>query len=231
MIHSSKKFLLLLLFSFFLAGSFGQLIPDVSDPVYGLDPELFNGKVYTYYLPSSTSGNQYLYSKEFVKGEVNIKGLVYKDIAINYDVFNQVLLLKYKTSTGAESIIEVSNAWLAGFNLGNRKFELIRGPDSLIHYYQVIGDSSARILYSWKKYMKLDNGGSSSHYAFSSPRRDSYIFKDGQFFSYKNKRGFISAFDSSKQAQIKNYIRQHKIRFKKSSDQDMLDLITYCTKI
>src|SRR5512145_1757956 len=96
-----------------------QMAASNLDEVYGLDPVLYNGKKYTYFLPSGTGGHQYLFSPDYFVGSVTIKGQTFEGITLNYDICNQQLLLQYAIEAGSLRIIEVSKAWLESFTLGN----------------------------------------------------------------------------------------------------------------
>ncbi len=222
--------LFIVLFSSVFSRSFAQVLQNEADKIYGLDPLLYNGRVYTYFVPSSTNGNQFLSGREFSRGEVSIRGTQFKDVDLNYDIFNQQLLLSYHDLVGAESILEISKAWLNSFRIGNRNFELIAGTDSVPHIYQVIGDSSIRILYSWRKDLNLEHAGT-LNYIFSAPLKTSFINIEGRIIRYKNNKGYVSIFKSGNQEAIKKYLRQHRISVKKASDLEMYKLISYCIEL
>lgn len=196
------------------------------DRVYGLDPLLYNGKKYSYFLPPGTGGHQFIFSPEFITGDVTIKGKNFDGIALNYDLFNQQLLLQYADETGAFNIIVVSNAWLESFSLGDMKFEYLsfkEGP----RYYQVLGDGPYHILYYRRKDLKLDVAYGGSIHTFTPPVKSQFVLIEGHLQPFTNKRSFIDIFDPGLKPQIKSYFRINKIRLKKASDKTMADLINY----
>jgi hypothetical protein len=202
----------------------------VLDRVYGLDQTLYNGKKYNYFLPPGTKGDQYLSSPDYVAGSVNLRGKRHQDVTLNYDIFNQQLLLKYKDETGALNIIEVSKAWLKSFRLGNMNFEFLTLEQSP-HFYQVLGEGPVRILYYWRKNLKLDAAIGSSNFAFTPAFRDTFILLDGQLKPFKTKRSLIRIFNPVHRTEIKSYLRKNKIKLKKASDQVMAEMITFICNI
>ncbi len=212
------------------------------DRVYGLDPLLFNGKKYSYFLPSGTGGNQFFSSAEFVWGGIVVKGCSGevvkgcsgevvkgksdKDLLLNYDVFNQKLLLKFFDETGAEQIIEVSEAWLESFDLGPVNFICLRENDET-RIYQVLGDGPCKILYYWRKNLKLINTATASSYTFTSPVKTSFVLIDGKPRPFGSKGSFTKLFNPAHKVEIKNYLQANGINLKKASDQAMTDLINY----
>jgi len=65
------------------------------DHVYGLDPALYNGRIYTYAAPRNTTGDPFLSGADYCKGHITIEGKIYDGLNLNYDIFNQQILLKY----------------------------------------------------------------------------------------------------------------------------------------
>jgi hypothetical protein len=217
------------------------------DKVYGLDPSIYNGKKYSYFLPSGTGGNQFFSSAEYVKGGVVVKrgkgeeetrrqgeevtgGRWYYDLFLNYDVYNQKLLLQYIDETGAAQIIEVSEAWLEGFSLGDKEFRYLKF-DSGSRIFQVLGNGKYRVLYHWRKTFNLSNSAGNSIYTFSTPGKSRYVLIDGEIRSFGSKGSFIKQFDPVHKAEIKNYLKVNGLNLKKASDQEVTELINYISNL
>ncbi len=203
---------------------------NVLDRVYGLDQTLCNGKKYTYLILYSTKGHQYLLSPEYIDGSVTIKGTCYQDITLNYDIFNQELLLRYEDEKGILKTIEVSKAWLTNFSLGNMNFEFLN-LEQEPRFYQVLGKGPLRILYYWQKYLSLDGTIGSSGYLFTLADRDSFVLMDGQLKRFKTKRSLIRLFEPEHRPKIKSYMRKNKINMKRASDEAMAEMITFIGNI
>ncbi len=197
-----------------------------ADKVYGLDPTLYNGIKYTYFFPSGTGSHQYLNSTEFITGSVILKGKIYDDVLLNYDIYNQLLLLKYADETGVLNIIQVSTAWLGGFHLGNMQFTYCDYGKGR-RFYQVLGTGPVKILNYWRKDLNLKLAYGTSEYTFSPPLRESFILKDGSIKTYRNNRNLLKIFDPGMRPDIKDYLRKNRIKVKKASDKEMTNLINY----
>jgi hypothetical protein len=195
------------------------------DRVYGLDQTLCNGKKYAYFPPSGTTGHQFLLSFLFSSGSVTLKGKCYTDVSLNYDIFNQQLLLQYADENYPLNIIEISQAWLTDFHLGNMKFELLK-LEQESKFYQVLGDGPVRILYFWRKTLNLNDAIGSTNLVFSKALRDCFVFMDGQLKPYTTKRSFIRLFDPKNRPEVKSYLRKNKVKVKKASDRVMSEMIT-----
>jgi hypothetical protein len=222
-----SSFLIILFFSFQGVVRSQQLNnPDV---VYGPDQTLYNGKKYLYRPPPGTTGNQYLVSQLFFPGSVTLQGKTYRDLVLNYDVFNQQLLLQYADEHDPLNVIELSKSWLTHFTLDSLHFEYLRldqGPQ----FYQVLGSGAVRVLYFWRKSMNLNDRIGTTNYVFSKPVRDAYILKDGKLRYFNSRSSLVRIFDKAQRAGIKNYLRKNKVRVNSASDKVMTDMINFIGK-
>jgi hypothetical protein len=198
------------------------------DKVYGLDPSLYNGEIYSYFVESSTQGHQFLVSPEFKKGSVTIKGVTYENIQLNYDIFNQLILLNSQEAVYSNIIISLSKAWLERFTIGQDSFEVVNNQNTSPKIYQVIGNGTARELIFWTKEQKIDYYMGSTYYVFSKPKKEMYIQLGSLITRFRNNKTFISGFDKSSQSVISKYMHQHKVNVKKAKADSMRALITFC---
>jgi hypothetical protein len=175
-----SRIVLLIILLFTVSGVAAQQTSISTDEVYGSDPLLYNGKYYTFFPPLNTGGNQFLTDRQFEVGSVTIRGVTYTDLLLNYDIYNQQLILKYKNRTGATNLIIVSDAWLESFSFGGISFEMISTPDTLKRIFQVLGTGPNRILYYWKKNLSLDSFYGAKNHIFSVAKKEMNVFTGNQ---------------------------------------------------
>ena len=199
------------------------------DKAYGLDPVLYNGKVYAYFLPFGTGGTQFFSGPEFVEGSAIIRGRTYDHLALNYDVFNKQVIMQYEPEEGVRKQIVLSDAWLEAFNLGNTHFELLAIEDTISRFYQVIGDDPYRVLSAWRKDLTLANQHGATNHVFSEPIKEGFLFDGVKMSKFRSNKNFIALFDPDDQAALKKYIRQNRINLRKASDQAIYELMNYCS--
>jgi hypothetical protein len=214
-----------------VAGAVAQQTNNITDPVYGTDPLLINGKYYTFLLPSNTDGNQYFTGLQFEAGSATIRGVTYTGLLLNYDIYNQQLILNYKNNIGAGNLLTLSDAWLEKFSFRGYDFELISTQDSLKKIFQVLGTGQNRILYYWTKDLALDSFHGARNHTFSSAKREMNILSGTQIFKYLNNKGFISAFEPGERTVIKEYLQRNHVKVKKAPDLTMTEVINYCNSI
>lgn len=207
-----------------------QDIAKESGKIYGLDPLLYNGRKYTYFIPAGAEGHPYLHSPEFIPGSVTIKGKTYRQLLLNYDIYHQELLLQFVNSAGAADIIEVSKAWLEGFALGSQQFEYL-GTGNGPRFFQVAGTGNTRILFYHKKDFKLDASSNPATFRFVPARKEGFVTTGEGLFLFRNNRDFTGIFPLEKRADIKNYLRQHRINVKTASDTEITGLADFISKL
>lgn len=201
-----------------------------TDTVFGFDPVLYNGRIYTYQPPRYSTGHPYLFDS-FREGWVHLTDRRYNDLNLNYDIFNQVLLLKYVDHAGATVVIEVSESWMNSFGIGNSTFEFREKGGLHPVIYQVIGSGPVKVLYHWQKELNLENVTTTPVYGFSASKRNSSVNINGKEFAYEKNREFIKAFNNDHQVKIRNYLKINKIKVKKSSDTAIGALVNYCNTL
>lgn len=196
--------------------------PGISDPekTYGLDQSIINGRRLIFRPPPGTAGHPYLQSNLFSTGTVFLSGTAYPGQAINYDIYRQQLLLRYADNQSPFNVIEVSKARLNGFDLDSRHFELLF-PYSDTCFYQVIGTGSIKFAYLWSRKLDLSTTSGNSAYYFSKPERSLYLLREGKLLGFRSNRGLTRLFGREFQPEIREYLRQHKIRVRKSPDEVM----------
>ena len=202
----------------------------VLDRVYGLDQTLCNGKKYDYSPPVGARGDQYFLTRAYSDGSVTIRGKCFQGLKLNYDLLNQQLLLLYDDEAGDMNIIEVSQAWLDGFRIGDMNFEFIN-LEKESRFFQVLGEGPVRILYYWRKNLDVQGSVGSYNLTFTQAEKDSFVLMDGHLKPYRNNRGLVGLFDQGQTQKIKNYLHKNKLNVRNATDQAMAEMITFIGKL
>jgi hypothetical protein len=228
-----KNIIKTLLLTYFILISgliFSQELFMKQDKVYGPDPLVYNGKKYSYFLPSGTGGHQFRFSEEFVRGSIIVRGKIVNDVLINFDVYNQKLLLKFFDETGSEQILEVSEAWLEGFSLHGSDFKYL-SFDGKSKFYQVLGKGKYQVLYHWRKNLELANAPGTSGHTFTKPVRSQYVMMDEMIRAFRSNGSFIKTFNPALKEKIRDYLHDNDISVKNAPDEKITDLINYISNL
>lgn len=189
---------------------------------------VINGKKYDYLVPQM-EGHQFISQKSFIKGTATINGRLYTDLILNLDVFNQQLVLEYINNQGVKHLLAMSDASVTSFSIGSSDFEFKDVPDGTKQIFQVIGSGKTQVLYGWKKRIEMNQSKGSFYY--TPVYKASYVNINDKLIRYKNKRSFLKCFPTDKKMQIKQFIKENRIKFNKATDRDMADLINFCNSI
>ena len=227
----SSRIALLILLLASVSETTAQQISFGTDDVYGSDPLLYNGKYFTFFYPLNAGDNQYLTSRQFEPGTVTLRGVTYTDLLLNYDIYNQQLLLECTGNPDITPVIILSDAWLETFSIKDKNFRIFLISDEVKRIYQEIGVDQTRILYFWKKYLQFDNTIGGPKRTFSNPTREMDLLTDGKIVSYWNNRSFINLFGPEKKEVVREYLRGHRINVKKASDKIMEGFINFCNTL
>lgn len=226
-----SRSVLITCFYFVMISAFAQVKVDNQDRIYGYDPLLYNGRVYAFFPKPGTAGTPYIFSDFDTQGSVTVRGVTYTNLNLNYDLYNQQLILNYKTILGSSSFIELSLAWLETFEIKDLHFEVVTSIDTSKRIFQVLGSGPYQIRYSLFKALLPDSRTASRNYFFTNTEKEMFVFSGNKMTKYKNNRSFTAAFSPTKQDAIRKFIRKNKIKVKKASDFKMTELINYCNTL
>ncbi|MFC2099169.1 hypothetical protein ACFLSP_05450, partial [Bacteroidota bacterium] len=92
-------------------------------------------------------------------------------------------------------------------------------------------EDSLRVLYYWEKDLELSTGSRAASYYISEPFRTMYLYRNEEFYRFRSKKDFLNFFSPGKRDLVKEYLKQNRIRLKKTSDEIMHKLIRYSNQI
>lgn len=230
-IKSTHCFLTLLFIAGISIAAVAQAPSGTQDPVYGFDPFLYNGRMYYFSPQPGTLGTQYLYDEFDLHGSLTVKGNTYSNLSLNYDLYNQQLIMQYRNSLGSPCLVAISDAWLESFTLGGSYFEILPEENPDKHIYQVLGYGAAKVMYYRNKELLLDNMKSSKNHYFSTIRMKKYLLIHGKLTSFNSNRNFVKAFNPEIHNSIKKYLRAKSINVKEANVFIITDLINYCNTL
>jgi hypothetical protein len=130
------------------------------------DPVIQNGIYYTYPYYNAV-GYPFLDQKEFETGSVVFREKSYKELSINYDLFNQQLILSRELD-GVLQMNLMATQFVSGFYLKGKQFikaDFIGGDTE---FFQVISETGTiSCYYSWyKERREVRDSGNRSIYSF-----------------------------------------------------------------
>jgi hypothetical protein len=211
----------------------GTTIPDnlfINCSITGCDtiPEkqlLFNGRIWKS-LYSNVFGDEFLITREWINGDVEINDITFRNVPLRYDIFNDELLTRVNQGTfislNKELVkgftLSTDNKKMAFENFGNRSGNPVKG------YGQVLYKGNVCFIHKQRKLIK--ELAIQNRYDEFYLEEALYILRNGVFYRINNKRDMLNAL-SDKEAQLKSFLREKKIRVRKKIPESFLPAIIF----
>lgn len=205
----------------------GQDLKAHFDSTYHKDPALYNGMVFSNIYDRSVLGTQFYEENNFNKNKLGVSDKIFKDQYINYDVYNQKLLLTYLDENNAQKMVEIPIENVQFFTIADHYFESIKDLNNEYKYYEVFPFKENKILLYWSKYMKNNSNNAYYPYRFSSIKRQVSLYFDNEIFKIQKNKDFISYFPLDQQDKLRSWLKTSKIKIHKASISQMKELANF----
>ena len=200
--------------------------------LFGLNPELYSGQLYSFKLNKKTSGNQYFDSPEFKNGYAILNGKKFSNILLNIDVVNELPLLQFTNKSGLTGILILPFTQLDEFSIDNKQFTIYTSEnDSIKKIYQVIGKGKFEIYCHREKRITTASINDYNDVNILEKPKKNYLKMNDKLFPYSNKSSFIKLFPKENQSQIKVFMKEKGINRVKDMDLNVQALIDYCNTL
>jgi len=228
--HNRTLFILCCIFGI-LQIAFSQSLKEKYDAIYGLNTKLYNGYVYKGNYGSKVQGQPFLY-KDFTRGDVILENKKYHDLLLNYDIYNQLLILKFNTPTGAEKTIELPFFKLTEFNIGEDHFVLKAQSDSSYQVYQLIGEKQNTFWLKHEKKLQLETISQQYEFQFTRDFISIYFAPDpNQLIELNRNKSLIKLFERDQQQKLKRWLRKNRFKIHKVTPEQLKLLAQYINQL
>ncbi|OMQ08399.1 hypothetical protein [[Flexibacter] sp. ATCC 35103] len=203
-----KKSLYLILFGIFLNihGSYCQTSQEISvynwfDKNIGVESLDFeNGAAHLNFDKTVNNENRYYISEDFKKGNIRYNNQDYFDLLLNYDIYNDELVLRPYGELNTTKINIIKNN-VSSFKIGNENFVNLKTLNSTSFkkgYYEEIPSGNGITLFiKYYKEKKKINKAEIDLIEFI-PKYDFLILKNNQVYMINDKKEIITLFPNSK---------------------------------
>lgn len=214
----------------FSATCLSQDVKKQLDEVYNLDPELYNGQIFSNVYGKNVFGHQYFEERNFKRNELGLNHKVYQEQYINYDVYAQKLLLTYLDDNNAQKIIEIPEELVQFFSIGNSYFEMLLDEDNNYRIFQSFPFNNAKILIYWKKNLTKNTGAVYYDYRFTEMEKQIFLLVDGHYIKIKNNKKFADQFPDEERTNIQKWLKTNKIKIQKADNSELELLSKYLSE-
>lgn len=199
---------------------------------YGTNDLLVNGRPY---LPSNTraSGHPYFGDSDFYQGTLYVKDLKFEAVDIKYDIEKDQLLLRQTLTNGIPVQVVVTPSLVDSFRMGSHLFintANITDEKSGSFFLKQLYDGSPgfyqkNLKLFYPNYTQVNPFGK-----FGDAEVSYFLVREGKVHEVKNKKAFLEYFGSQKR-EVRKFMKQNGIRFKKASDAQFYNLLKYCDEL
>lgn len=194
--------------------------PELVDRAYGQDQELVNGLQYYNHHPRSL-GNPYLLDGFVRQGWVSIRGIVYSNIWLRYDIYTQQVEVEYRTLNGADNQVVLVGDRLDYFQIGEHFFRNLSLRGEKEQFYQVIGADRMICYIHWEKKLVPISGDSRFIEEFTNPKRSYLLELDGEIKEFQSKSEFVKLFPETRRKEMKKLVRENSMQFRIASPKQL----------
>ena len=209
------------------ATGFYQL-KDYFDRSYGADYNLLNGKKY-YRLYFNTIGHPFFNQDQFRKGSLLINGVRYENVLIQYDIYNQQVILQQNDQKGYTEQLILTKEYIDEFTLDGKLFRRMSFPETGTQFFQIVNTEEVSCFLFWGKTMSIE--GSSLTTRFTSQSAEIYLLVSNRLNLIRNTSSLIEIFGKEYSREIKRFKRRYRVSFRKVSDEGLRQLINYCVSL
>jgi len=190
---------------------------------------LNNGKAWRniYY---KIKGDQFLFSPEFLTGNVTIEGRKFNDLQIKYDIYDDELIM----ITDHKIIIQLNKEMVDFFSMdfnenvyNFKKFEA-DSVNTLSGYVNVLYEGGTSLYVKYRKEILLL--AVENKYDLFNQINKVFVKKGDEIYKVDSKMEFLKLFKDQKQ-QLHNFIRSNKIKLSKKVPESFIPVVEYYDKL
>ena len=171
--------------------------------------------------------SQFLFSDLFLQGSVTMNKKTFNNVRLKYDILSDEII----TPVNLADIIQLNKEMVDSFSLvfdGNKYSFINFRYDSLNKfsgYMQKLycGNSSLVVKYK-KSFTTSPNSNSDGTF---TETRNVYFIEEGSFHRLKGMRSLFDALNGDKEVELKNFIRNNKLKVSKRFPSSFIPVIKY----
>ena len=208
---------------------YGQTVADSHTPAgfadlvtetYGLDQELLNGIQFVNRYKRCL-GHPYFTEDRLEDGSLTIRGSVYGDLLLKYNLVTQDLELEYLNSQGMTNRIIVIADFVENFRYGRYQFLKLEMEDGEEKYYQVINTDQFTCFVHWFKNIVPVVNNINYAEECTDANRVFWLEREGEVDIFRNRREFIALFPDEYRKAIRKKFSRDMFRFSNTSPENL----------
>lgn len=213
-----------------------QLVANILDKAqyaYGPNEVIENGRIYIPDHPRA-NGNPYFLDLDWISGTLVIKGDKFSDLKVKYNVnLDELILKKEKENQESHMPIMLNYNFIDSFELEGHHFINLSGmpfSDELSGFAELIYEGEIIFLIKHTKEFLNRYSQSNPYGAYSKLNSIYYIYETETLTRVGTKKSLLKYFEPLRK-EIKKFMRQNRIKYKKATHIQLYELIKYCDEL
>jgi hypothetical protein len=190
---------------------------------------LYIGKMWSDPYPM-IKGDQFLFSREFLPGTLTLNGNSYKNLLINYDIYNDEILVPKNKS----SIVQLNKEMVDSFSVyyAGLKYKFVNTKaDSLSGIKGFANEIYRGKTVLYVKYKKeIEELAVDDKYDLFYLTYRIYLLKGGQIYPITNKGDLIKILNAEK-TRIRDFLKKNRLKVSKKEPGSFIPVIRYYDSI
>jgi hypothetical protein len=180
-----------------------------------------------------TDGHPFFLENYWESGTVMFEGQHYDSIEMRYDIYNDLLLVKYIDKEGRVTPIQLYNSKVDEFRIMGHHFVRLK-EDTLsgfkTGFFDLLQDGeTAKVLAKRKK--EINRSVNSSDQVKEYLQKDKYYIMINQdYYDVNGKKSIIKVL-SDRKSELKIFLKKNKSRFRKNEERQLIEVVQYYNSI
>jgi len=193
--------------------------------IYQDSQVLYNGKIWRREY-SNVMGNEFLFSALWLKGNVVINDIVYRDRMFRYDIADDELLIRRPDRVVLIMNREMIRRFDLTFEDITYRFENFTDSNNfdLDGYARVLYDGKCRLLVKYVK--EISPLGYQKVYDIFIQTEQLYLVKEGRIFRLRSRRGLLDILDD-KRDELRKFMRINNIVLMPRQPESVIPVLVY----
>lgn len=196
----------------------------------GPDYNLLNGRQYIRL--NSGSSHPFFNTDHYRPGSLLLSGEAYDSVLINYNIYDQQVILQIPGwISDLNNKVVLNRELIDHFQIDGLRFRKMSFPETGTSFFQILSSGEISCYLLWTKKLYRSSNSSNARIKYLKQSRQVYLQKEDQLFHVKNSSSFSSVFDEAYRKEIKSFLRREKIHFRNASENQLVELMSFCIEL
>jgi hypothetical protein len=193
---------------------------------YGLNQEIYSGTQF-YEKYTRYKGDPYYPADQFYPGTITLQGITYEELNLKFDCYTHQLVLTYVDLQDRYNQLILDPNRIDSFSLGPLHFQKYALSGKNPSFFQVMKTGPVTALILWKKNVRTISFDTRYTYEFTDPTAVWLMEIGGEVHPISGRKSFFSLFPDHLQPVVKDFLKTHRINFRKPDEPSISEMIRF----